>query len=170
MKFVNITDKEIKQIQSAMRRFDDDWIAAVGTSFQDNVWRAQRKVFWELTQKLLEAQEVEPCEDAVSRQAAKVVVEKHFGQSIPWTSQPITEDLEVLPPVQPEEKGMTNAILIPKNATNGEVLMALFPTFKAGEINSDTVVLEQLYPLPTCVMQFNRKWWNAPYKCKESEE
>ncbi len=59
---------------------------------------------------------------------------------------------------------------IPDNATNGDVLMTLFPTFKAGEINSDTVVLEQLYPLPTCIMQFDRKWWNAPYKTKESEE
>lgn len=52
--------------------------------------------------------------------------------------------------------------------TNGEVLKILFPTFKAGEINSDTVVLEQFYPLPDCIMQFDRKWWEAPYK--ESEE
>lgn len=51
--------------------------------------------------------------------------------------------------------------------TNGDVLKTLFPTFKAGEINSDTVILEQLYPLPTCVMQFNRKWWNSPYKSEE---
>lgn len=55
------------------------------------------------------------------------------------------------------------------NATNGDVLTTLFPTFKAGETNSDTVVLEQCYPLPTCVMQFNRKWWNTPFKDKESE-
>lgn len=65
-----------------------------GTIFDANKWREACAVI----SKWLEQ---EPCDDAVSREAAKAVVKKHFGQSIPWTAQPINEDLDALPPATP---------------------------------------------------------------------
>lgn len=59
MKLVNITNKEIKQIRNKMSRFDDDWIASTDTSFADDVWRAQRKMFYEILEKLEKAEERE---------------------------------------------------------------------------------------------------------------
>lgn len=47
-----------------------------------------------------------------------------------------------------------NAIIIPKCATNGEVIKAIFPNELLTSITN---------------MGFNKDWWNAPYK-KEVEE
>ena len=55
-----------------------------------------------------------------------------------------------------------NAVIIPDNATNGDMIKALFPTFEVKDL--DPIILEQNYPKPFCKMQFDRKWWNAPYK------
>ena len=59
MKLVNITNKEIQQIRNKMSRFDDDCIASTNTSFADNVWLAQRKMFYELLEKLEKSEEIE---------------------------------------------------------------------------------------------------------------
>ena len=48
-----------------------------------------------------------------------------------------------------------------KNATNGDIIKEMFPNFEI--VDLDPIILEQNYPKPFCKMQFNRKWWNAPY-------
>ena len=61
-------------------------------------------------------------------------------------------------------KLLKNAIPIPDNATNGDVIKAMFPTYDI-EIEGNYV---------TCWIDeykwigFNGDWWNAPYKT-ESE-
>jgi len=60
-----------------------------------------------------------------------------------------------------------NAIEIPDNATNGDMIMAMFPSW---EIDMDDA--EEEYPIVTCWIDraniiwtsFDLTWWNAPYK------
>ena len=54
-----------------------------------------------------------------------------------------------------------NAIIIPKGATNGEVIKAIFPNELLTSITSTLWWGDN--------MSFNKDWWNAPYK-KEVEE
>ena len=54
------------------------------------------------------------------------------------------------------------AILLPDDAKWGDVIRALFPTFEVKDL--DPVILEQNYPKPFCKMQFDKKFWDAPYK------
>lgn len=58
---------------------------------------------------------------------------------------------------------VVNAIPIPENPTNGDVIKVLFPNAKVVETN--TVVGIGIDGTTT----FNKDWWNAPYKA-ESED
>jgi len=56
-----------------------------------------------------------------------------------------------------------NAIVIPKNATNGDVIKAMFPDVKIMWITQTkidvTFMNNQDY-----ITELDAKWWNAPYK------
>lgn len=56
------------------------------------------------------------------------------------------------------------AIPIPENATNGDVIKALFPTIKTKEYRTFIRVIDgEEY------CSINYKWWNAPYKRGDTE-
>lgn len=57
-----------------------------------------------------------------------------------------------------------NAIIVPKGATNGDIIKALFPDIEVKEKN---VGYEVYCGVGTAVQFFNHQWWNMPYK--ESE-
>ena len=51
-----------------------------------------------------------------------------------------------------------NTIIIPQNATNGDMIKALFPMFVESEKNYDAVEIN-----------FKNDWWNTPYESKEQD-
>ena len=52
-------------------------------------------------------------------------------------------------------------VVIPDNATNGDVIMAIFPNASVYEHGS-TYSVNNVY-------NFNSTWWNAPYKVGETD-
>ena len=62
-------------------------------------------------------------------------------------------------------KRKVNAIRIPQNATNGDVLKAVFPN--GTEVKGQIKIYYSFFPFGK--MEFSLDWWNAPYKV-ESEE
>jgi hypothetical protein len=63
-----------------------------------------------------------------------------------------------------EVKHNPRIIEIPKNATNGDVIKALFPNVSVCEHNGGaTYSVNNEY-------KFNATWWNAPYKSEGSNE
>lgn len=63
---------------------------------------------------------------------------------------------------------LNNAIVLPTNCTNGDVIKALFPnatfyndTHGYGYIYSDVVRCAENY-----MMTYDKDWWNAPYDVK----
>ena len=70
------------------------------------------------------------------------------------------------------EADTINAIVIPKNATNGDVIKALFPDatfyddmFGYGYVYSDGVRCDESY-----MMTYSKEWWNTPYKELNNEK
>lgn len=70
------------------------------------------------------------------------------------------------------EADTVNAIPIPENATNGDMIKALFPnatfyddTFGYGYVYSDVVECKENY-----MMTYSKEWWNAPYKELNNEK
>ena len=57
--------------------------------------------------------------------------------------------------------GIKNGIQIPDNATNGDVIKALFPSER--DEHSMTPI-HLMYDGLDFVKEFRREWWNAPYK------
>lgn len=58
-----------------------------------------------------------------------------------------------------------NAIKIPKNATNLDVLKKVLPKeFEVKENLGDTILLETHSPYPFCKIQLDARFANAPYK------
>ena len=53
-----------------------------------------------------------------------------------------------------------NAIIVPENATNGEVLKMIFPKLEIRDRGGDFIT----YTLNGVGGDIERKWWNAPYK------
>ena len=53
-----------------------------------------------------------------------------------------------------------NAIIIPDNATNGDVIRALFPN---DDINPSTIT-SIIHKIPFGRNEYCSDWWNAPYK------
>ena len=58
------------------------------------------------------------------------------------------------------EKQVINAIPIPDNATNGDIIKAMFPNLKGREKTFEINVTVNINPIGT----FTVDWWNAPYK------
>ena len=78
-----------------------------------------------------------------------------------WSNIP--KELEKLPTVQ--------AVPIPDNATNGDVIKAMFPdatiyeeTRGYGYMYSDVVRCAENY-----MLTYDKEWWNAPYKRSDAE-
>lgn len=63
-------------------------------------------------------------------------------------------------------ESVTNGVSIPDNATNGEVIQALFGGMQINEPQNenDLVYIEHLY------FGFPAYWWNSPYKENRHEE
>lgn len=58
------------------------------------------------------------------------------------------------------------AIPIPDNATNGDMIKAMFPTAEVKEKNN---CYEVYFGIGTAIQFFNHQWWNAPYKRGDTE-
>lgn len=58
-----------------------------------------------------------------------------------------------------------NAVVIPDNATNGDMIKALFPN---GIQINDTPIIS--YSFGEYRFRFSDEWWNAPYKKGENNE
>lgn len=78
-----------------------------------------------------------------------------------WSNIP--KELEKLPTVQ--------VVPIPDNATNGDVIKAMFPdttiyeeTRGYGYMYSDVVRCAENY-----MLTYDKEWWNAPYKRSDAE-
>lgn len=56
-----------------------------------------------------------------------------------------------------------NAIIIPENATNGQMVMATFPNCEP-EFRDDVV---DVYGLSSFSVTFKRDWWDAKYELEE---
>ena len=63
-----------------------------------------------------------------------------------------------------------NAIIIPKGATNGDMIKAIFKPYKICEYEYSVHVYmtEEDFWNADYQMDYNPNWWNAPYKA-ESE-
>lgn len=62
-----------------------------------------------------------------------------------------------------------NAILIPKNATNGDVIKALFAEYPVlNTLDGFTRMIDPIHNL-FVTGRFHNDWWNAPYSA-ESED
>ena len=73
-----------------------------------------------------------------------------------------------------DKEATNNAIIIPRGATNGDVIKAMFPdcedwkaTIKAATGEARDTHFVQL-PNNMTINKFDESWWNAPYK--EAEE
>ena len=60
-----------------------------------------------------------------------------------------------------------NAIIIPRGATNGDMIKAMFPNVECGKDELGNVFIISSAQLG--YIAFRESWWNAPYK-SESEE
>lgn len=58
-----------------------------------------------------------------------------------------------------------NSIIIPENATNGDMLKAMFPNLKIGVFRNE-VDVEGLDTYSV----FTRNWWDKPYYKKDRKE
>lgn len=56
------------------------------------------------------------------------------------------------------EKDLNRIIVVPYNATNGDMIKALFPNYY------DIDLVEEY---PSGNIYFNQDWWNTPYKLSE---
>lgn len=66
-----------------------------------------------------------------------------------------------------DEVPTVNAIEIPDNATNGDVIKALFPDVKTHQSGGYTGCLFR----PSVMLEDTKsEWWNAPYKAESEEE
>lgn len=65
------------------------------------------------------------------------------------------------------EADTVNAIVIPKGATNGDVIEAMFPNINQNP--NPFIECYDFYVNGVTVMKTDKEWWNAPYKA-ESED
>lgn len=61
-----------------------------------------------------------------------------------------------------------NSTLFPDNATNGDVIKALFPNIEPIEAPL-TKIYVYVYTKDHKCMRFDSDWWNAPYKEQNNE-
>jgi len=111
----------------------------------------------EQIQAIVEALKQEPCNDCVSREAVfdwlcEGCERYHWnGDNVCLTKCEDYRTIAKLPPVQPKQKWIAD------NATNGDVIMAMFDCMVI-DISDGEVCVEKIY------FPFDEEWWNAPYK------
>lgn len=64
-------------------------------------------------------------------------------------------------------KAYKNGIFIPENATNGDMIKAIFPNIKTWDESEGALCVE--FKTLNQIKIFPKYWWNAPYKT-ESED
>ena len=65
--------------------------------------------------------------------------------------------------LQGKIEGMPRVVVVPDNATNGDVIMTVTgEKFSRGAYNNDLMISDGEH-----YMAFNAEWWNAPYKRTE---
>ena len=62
-----------------------------------------------------------------------------------------------------------NAIPIPKDATNGDMIKAMFPKADI-EYWAEYSAYSVIFPFDNDVKYFSYDWWNAPYKAESDKE
>ena len=82
-----------------------------------------------------------------------------------WESDVIALDVAIR-----SLKDDRNEIVIPSNATNGDVIKAMFPEFRFGlEYTYNVCVKLSYHSEYDTGLLFEKKWWNAPYRKAEEE-
>lgn len=99
--------------------------------------------------------------DCISRQAVQDYIAKYLSQFLYNDVREAVETIDAYIGDLPSVTPTVNAIPIPNNATNGDVIKAMFPN-------------EGLYEQgKACIyygmMRFDTDWWNAPYENTPSE-
>lgn len=56
---------------------------------------------------------------------------------------------------------VTDGKPLQEDATNGDIIKAMFPNVEVKEKNNG---YEVYFGIGTCIQFFNYKWWNSPYK------
>lgn len=81
----------------------------------------------------------------------------------------VFQPLKPLPKVNVENliKILQQGVIIPENATNGDMIKAMFPNIEIEEIDDELIVA---YKLDVKGTPFYRVWWNAPYKELNNEK
>ena len=67
-----------------------------------------------------------------------------------------------------KETPTVDAIVIPENATNGDMIKAVFLDIK-WFLNEDNEVFTDHKTVNQKFVRFNISWWNAPYKRRKNE-
>ena len=71
-------------------------------------------------------------------------------------------------------RAIKNGTPLPENATNGDVMKAMFPQIEVEHNNSGIHDLMNVYNLDSNKAQFPTplftNWWNAPYKAESEDE
>lgn len=108
--------------------------------------------------------EQEPCEDAISRELIKKELLKLWNSDgdKDYCMETLRDFIDELPSVTPK----VNAIAIPDNATNGDMIKVMFPNISINETNRGFVLLES----ENDNVSIWNSWWNAPYKRGEVNE
>lgn len=109
------------------------------------------------------ALEQKPCEDAVSRKSVITIIQNHW-----WNCRDIDKLVNELPPVTPQEsRWIPVTERLPDNATNGDMIKAMFPyaCFEEYEDECRHIVIMWADGEASIVRSdFEWDWWNAQYK------
>ena len=68
---------------------------------------------------------------------------------------------------------IANGTPIPDNATNGDVIKAMFPNFRLTDHFALSETCEIYYfsnGNEICAIRCSKEWWNAPYKAEREQE
>ena len=75
------------------------------------------------------------------------------------------DDLMVLNKRLIDYENVEEVVVINKNATNGDIIKALFPHIETFEPNKYEIAIKQGLGW----LAFKKEWWNEPYKRGENE-
>ena len=64
-------------------------------------------------------------------------------------------------PFLPSYKWIKNGTPIPDNATNGDMIKAMFPN---ADIEIHNITVYVIFDMHSNVISFDLDWWNAPYQ------
>jgi len=123
----------------------------------------------EWLRELKKLKEQEPYGDTISRQAAiematTIKTDDFSGNEILEVVD--VDDIKALPPVTSQ---LHNAVIIPDDATNGDMIKAIFPyAVKRDYIESDMVMKDFVtIDFGQYEMRVSCDWWYAPYRAEK---